>query len=89
LTTRGDTSASSGLAVDRFPTAPKGKIRYDRRFKVSHGFAKKIRHGKVAVVIHGIDYNQNHTYDFDAGNTDLDPSLPAEATDPVACGILK
>ena len=90
LTTRGDTSANSALAVNRFPTAPHHKINYDRTFRVSKSLARKIEHGKVAVVIHGIDYNHNGKYDFrGAGKSDLDPKLPAEATDPVACGVLK
>ncbi len=88
LTESGDTSPASGLAVDRFPTADKGKIHYDRKFKVTKSFAKKILRGDVAVVVHGIDYNQNATYDDAAGMSDLDPTLPTEATDPVACGIL-
>jgi hypothetical protein len=90
LTTRGDTSPNSGLAVNRFPTTPHGKLKYDRTIRVSKQLARKIKHGKVAVVIHGIDYNQNGKYDFrGAGKSDLDPNLPAEATDPVACGVLK
>lgn len=89
LTEKGDTSATSGLAVDRFPTAKKGSIHYDRKFKVSRSFAKKLLRGDVAVVVHGIDYNGNGTYDADAGPSDLNPALPTEATDPVACGILK
>ncbi len=88
LTEKGDTSATSALAVDRFPTADKGKIHYDRKFKVTKAFAKKILRGDVAIVVHGIDYNQNGVYDGDAGMSDLDPTLPTEATDPVACGIL-
>ena len=88
LTEKGDTSANSALAVDRFPTADKGKIHYDRKFKVTKAFAKKILRGDVAIVVHGIDYNQNATYDGDAGMSDLNPALPTEATDPVACGIL-
>ena len=42
------------------------------------------------MVIHGVDYNGNGEYDFDgAGASELDPNLPAEATDPVACGVLE
>jgi hypothetical protein len=88
LTTKGDTSPASGLAVDRFPTAPKGNIDYDRDTMTSKDVARAIRRGEAVVVIHGIDYNDNGKYDFDAGKSDLDPSLPAEATDPVACGVL-
>ena len=37
-----------------------------------------------------MDYNGNGMYDFDsAGASELDPSLPAEATDPAVCGVLK
>lgn len=91
LTVTGDTSPASGLAVDRFPTAPKGAIHYDRTINFgSKAVARAIKHGKGVIVIHGIDYNHNGTYDFtSAGASDLDPSLPAEATDPVLCGVLR
>jgi hypothetical protein len=90
LTTRGDTSPASGLAVDRFPTAPRGKIDYDRTTKTNREVARAIRNGEGVVVIHGVDYNGNGTYDFDsAGASELDPSLPAEATDPAVCGVLR
>lgn len=88
LTKRGDTSPKSALAVDRFPTAPHHQVHYDRTFRVSKRLARAIRHGNAALVIHGIDYNGNGKYDFAAGKSDLDPSLPAEATDPVACAVL-
>ena len=52
--------------------------------------ADSIREGEGVVVIHGIDYNGNGMYDFsDEGASELDPNLPAEATDPTACGVLK
>lgn len=90
LTTRGDTSPDSTLAVNRFPTAPEGKVNYDRKgIKVSKKVARAIRRGNAVVVVHGIDYNGNGTYDFEAGTSELDPSLPAEATDPVSCGVLR
>ncbi|TFB67075.1 hypothetical protein E3N86_00710 [Cryobacterium sp. Hz7] len=50
--------------------------------------ADSIREGEGVVVIHGIDYNGNGEYDFSQGPSELDPNLPAEATDPAACGIL-
>jgi hypothetical protein len=91
LTTRGDTSPASALAITRFPTAPRGAINYDRRINFSSAaVARAIRDGKGVVVIHGIDYNNNGKYDFkSAGKSDLDPSLPAEATDPALCGVLR
>ncbi len=89
LTTRGDTSPASGLAVDRFPTAPEGHVHYERTTHTKLEVAKAIRQGKGVIVIHGVDYNGNGTYDFkSAGKSDLDPSLPSEATDPAVCGVL-
>jgi hypothetical protein len=90
LTTRGDTSPDSGLAVDRFPTAPNGTVRYERTTRTSAATATGIRRGNGVVVIHGVDYNDNGEYDFaSAGASELDPSLPAEATDPATCGVLR
>ncbi|TFB56910.1 CHRD domain-containing protein [Cryobacterium sp. Sr3] len=51
--------------------------------------ADSIREGEGVVVIHGVDYNGNGEYDFSQGPSELDPNLPAEATDPAACGILE
>lgn len=90
LTKRGDTSADSTLAVKRYPTAPNGEIHYDREITTTDRIARGIRRGNAVVVIHGADYNHNKRYDFDsAGKSELDPALPAEATDPVACGVLR
>ncbi|QIK74405.1 hypothetical protein [Nocardioides piscis] len=90
LTTNGDTSAKSVLAVDRYPTAENGHVRYERTIKTGKNVARAIRQGKGVVVIHGVDYNNNGTYDFDsAGKSELDKSLPAEATDPAVCGVLR
>jgi hypothetical protein len=91
LTTRGDTSPASALAVDRFPTAPGGVIHYNRTIEVRSGkVMRAIEAGKSVLVIHGIDYNNNGKYDFaSAGKSDLDATFPAEATDPAACGVLR
>ena len=90
LTKRGDTSADSVLAVDRYPTAPRGHLHYARDMKTSGEVARGIRAGKAVVVIHGVDYNGNGEYDFaSAGESDLNSDLPAEATDPAACGVLR
>ncbi len=89
LTKSGDTSPANVLAVDRFPTAPKGMIHYDRNIKVGPRLAAAIERGRAVVVIHGVDYNGNGEYDFySAGKSDLNPDLPAEATDPAVCGVL-
>lgn len=90
LTTRDDTSPESGLAVERYPTAPRGTIDYERTTTTSRDTARAIRSGEGVVVIHGVDYNGNGTYDFmSAGASELDPGLPAEATDPALCGVLR
>ena len=89
FTTSGDTSPASVLAIDRFSTAPGGVIDYDRdRIKTQRAVAKAIAAGQGVVVIHGVDYNNSGAYDFDAGISDLDSTLPAEATDLAACGVL-
>jgi hypothetical protein len=89
LTTKGDTSAKSGLAVTRFPTAPRGTINYNRLTRTSKRVAAAIRRGEGVYVLHGVDYNGNGKYDFSRGKSELDPSLPAEATDPAACTVLR
>ena len=98
LTSTGDTTPASFLAVGRFPVSENGSYHYSRDgiriTKVAGtGTAKEIadgiRAGEGVVVIHGIDYNGNGTYDFSSGASELDPNLPAEATDPAACGVLR
>jgi hypothetical protein len=90
LTKSGPTGPDEVLAIDRFPTAPKGKISYKRHTRTTKAVARAIRRGEAVVVIHGVDYNGNGTYDFDgAGRSELDPTLPAEATDPAICGVLR
>ncbi|MEV0898164.1 hypothetical protein [Actinoplanes sp. NPDC049802] len=90
LTTKGDTSPASALAIDRFKTAPKGKIHYHRHdIRTDKSVAQGIRDGDAVVVVHGVDHNHNGVYDFSAGKSDLDPKLPAEATNPAACGVLR
>jgi hypothetical protein len=91
LTTEGDTSKESGLAVDRFPTADAdGRVRYDRTIP-----AAELPPGTIAaiknlhVVQHGIDVNDNGEYDAEAGPSELDPALPQEATAPADCGMIE
>ena len=84
LTTTGDTSPNSALAVDRFPTTPQGVEHYNRTLTFGNRAVRSaIRRGDAVVVVHGVDYNSNGEYDMDgAGPSELDDSLPAEATDP-------
>jgi len=88
LTKTGDTSAESVLAVDRFDTAPGGEISYERgSINVAPELATAIADGESVVVVHGVDHNDSGAYDGEA-KSDLDASLPAEATDPALCGVL-
>ena len=105
LTTTGDTSPASVLAVDRFPVAEDGMYHYSRtNIKITKvagasptggvatakQVAQAIRAGKGVVVIHGQDYNDDGKYSLSAeGASELDPAFPAEATDPAACGVLR
>jgi hypothetical protein len=88
LTTKGDTSPASALAVDRFPVAnAKGSVNYERTFKVPSNVYRNL--GEKAIVQHGVDLNDNGRYDFKAaGKSELDPSLPQEATIPANCGVI-
>ena len=83
LTLEGDTSPESGLAVDRFPTD--GELAYERTFEVSDDVAAAFESGTAVLVLHGVDKDGSGTYDGDV-MSDLDPSLPMEATAPAACG---
>ncbi len=47
-----------------------------------------IQSGEAVVVVHGVQYNNTTAYDNEEPS-DLDPSLPAEATDPAICGVLE
>jgi hypothetical protein len=82
LTTSGDTSPASALALDRFPVSMGGSLSYSRsniEFTdvaaagdggSAKGTAKEIadavRAGEGVVVVHGVDYNDNNAYDFDS-----------------------
>ena len=89
LTQSGDTSPDSALAVDRFGVGD--DFEYSRGdVQVSQEVADAITAGKAVVVVHGVDYNDSGTYDAgERGMSELDPSLPGEATDPAICGVLE
>ena len=90
LTTEGDTTPASALAIDRFDTATDGTIDYEREelIATSDEVAQAIADGKGVVVVHGVDYDGDGVYGGDVAS-DLDPSLPTEATDPALCGVLE
>jgi hypothetical protein len=85
LTTSGDTSPDSGLAVDRFPADANES--YSRTIEVTPDVAAAFEAGTAVLVVHGVDKDGSGTYDG-AVKSDLDPSLPMEATVPAACGSL-
>lgn len=88
LTTEGDVTMESGLAVDRFPVADdSGNVSYSRTFELPSGLTAD-NVGDAVVVLHGVDLNDSGTYDGDQ-MSQLDPSLPLEATIPAACGALQ
>jgi len=104
LNTTGDTSPASFLQVARFPVAERGRLDYRRSHipftdvagagagggvATAAEIAEAVRHGEGVVVIHGVDYDGNGTYNVSReGVSELDPTLPAEATDPAVCGLL-
>ncbi|MDO5739862.1 MAG: hypothetical protein Q4P07_06905 [Ornithinimicrobium sp.] len=84
LTTTGDVSAASALALDRFAVADaSGHLSYSRTFSQGDALANA---DTVQVVIHGIDINGNGVYDFEAGPSSLTDAFPLEGTIPVLCG---
>jgi hypothetical protein len=96
LTTHGDASAKSGLALDRMPVADShGRVDYRRTFAASelpHGLLAHL--SSLHVVQHGIDVDHNGKYDIKgagistfAENLGM-PGVPEEATDPASCGMV-
>lgn len=79
FTTEGDTSAASGLDLERMVVADEdGDISYHRSIKVPQYIAKNL--GALHIVIHGADLP------FDNDESSL--STLFEATLPVACGAI-
>ena len=96
LTTHGDASPGSGLALNRMPVASTaGRIDYRRTFSAAQVPDALIRHlSQVHIVQHGIDYNHNGRYDLAAlGESTFaknlgKPGVPEEVTDPASCGVV-
>ena len=89
LTTTGDVSANSALAVDRFPVAAAdGSLSYSRTFQLPAGVTlADLRNG--VIVQHGISelFGDPTQYDGEPRSS-LTPDLPLEATIPSNCGKL-
>lgn len=96
LTTKGDTSMKSGLAVDRMPVADAhGNLNYTRTLKPSQLPAGTLAHlTDLHIVQHGVDANNNGKYDLKGlGESTFAKSLgvngiPEEATDGATCGMI-
>lgn len=82
LTTEGDTSPDSGLAVDRFPTS--GTLDYERTFDLPSDVAEDL--SDFHIVIHATDIDGSGEIGDSGIESDLDPELDMEATAPAACG---
>jgi hypothetical protein len=96
LTTHGDVSAASALALDRMPVADaNGRLNYKRTFTAAEvPDALLANLSQVHIVQHGIDANHNDKYDLAglgessfAKNLGV-PGVPEEATDPASCGVI-
>ncbi len=86
LTTRGDASPRSALALARFPR--NGNFLYSRTIRLTNSVRNNLIRHRAVIVVHGISYNRNNRYDRVLGASELDPSLPREATAPALCGAL-
>lgn len=86
LTTIGDTTPDSALAVERFPAGT--SINYTRS-GIDIPDVLKPNLSKVHFVVHGIDENGNGTLDLDqTERSSLTDDLPREGTAPALCGTL-
>lgn len=79
----GETGPGAALDVANFPAGE--TTDYERTIELSDDVAASVAAGDGVIVLHGVDHNDSGAYDGDQ-ESDLDPSLPAEATDPAACG---
>lgn len=85
LTTEGDTSADSALAVERFPGG--SAYTYERTFEVDAETAAAIKNGTASVVVHGVDPTLLPAAAAEKQSS-LNEDLPLAATLPAACGTL-
>lgn len=90
LTSTGDVSPGSALALDRYAMADAdGYLYYQRTLTSAAGYTDA---GTVQVVVHGIDFDGNGQYAFNPDNpfssrsSSLGAGIPLEATVPVLCG---
>lgn len=96
LTTTGDVSGDSGLALDRFPVADAdGNLSYSRTLTAAElpdGTLDNL--ANLHIVQHGVDANGNDKYDLEGlGESEFAKSLgvdgiPAEGTRSATCGMV-
>lgn len=85
FSTSGDTSADSGLAIDRAPVADTdGELAYERTLEIPADLRDDL--DDLHIVIHGEDLDDDGTYD-PGPITEL--GAPLEAELPVACGAIQ
>jgi hypothetical protein len=95
LTTTGDTTFTSALAINRMPKADAhGNLDYRRTIPAADLPADTAEHLRdLHIIQHGIDANHNGQYDL-AGLGESSfarslgvPNIPEEETDPATCGL--
>ena len=85
LTTEGDTSPDSALAVDRFLVGT--SIDYSRDITIPSAMKDEL--SKVHIVVHGIDADGSGDISDEEGRkSSLNEDLPIDATAPALCGTL-
>ncbi len=90
LTTEGDVSAASALALDRFPVANSdGVVTYSRTFELPEGVSGQDL-ADATLIQHGISelFDDNSQYDGDKKSS-LPVDVPFEITVPTACAPLR
>lgn len=81
FTTSGDTSAASGLALERFPVADReGNLNYNRTFTIPQNVLDSL--GSLHIVVHGLALDGNSTGPVGGYDTLFEAVLP------VACGTI-
>jgi hypothetical protein len=86
LTRAGDFSAKSFLKFKRYPST--GSIRYTRTIDVGPAVAATIRARNAVIVVHGVDYDGNGTYNAILGPSEFRGGGFGEQTAPALCGSL-
>lgn len=83
LTTEGDTTAASALAVERYPAGT--SIAYEREIPIPSAMKDEL--DAVHIVVHGTDTDDSGDETADLASS-LDENLPVDATAPALCGTL-